>query len=367
MKITILIDLLPSDHTGGAELQTVRIAEELSKKHEVKIISRSVSKRKDENYPFKIQRVRVIRFPFLRGISGIFSTLKAIKQTKQDVLLCMKTAPNGLIGVIAKKLYRIPAAVWIRGEGEFNLRKFLGNEKSLFSPSILYQILNRFVFKNANVIIAQTNQLRNKLLQVIGKKYANKIYVIPNGIDIPGKVANGNKIVFAGRLVTLKGVDYLINAVKNTKKKLIIIGSGPEETILKKLAAKSKNIEFFGKLSHDTLLQSMLKGKIFVLPSTNAEGLPNVVLEAMSIGLPIIATKVGGVPDIIEDSKTGLLIDPKSLSALRESILHLSKDHNLRKEMSKNCLEEIKKYSWNNITPKIEETLNKTIEKYNNK
>lgn len=134
-------------------------------------------------------------------------------------------------------------------------------------------------------------------------------------------------IVFTGRLVPNKGVHYLIEAMKNMpRRKLLIIGDGPEKENLQKLAEKlgvSGRISFFGWLpTQEKVFQIIQTAKVFVMNSLS-EGGPRVALEAMSLGMPIVATPVGVMPDVIENKVNGLFTTgkPQDLAAKIEMLL----------------------------------------------
>lgn len=100
----------------------------------------------------------------------------------------------------------------------------------------------------------------------------------------------------------------------------------------------------------------MSRTKLLVLPSLG-EALPNVILEAMSVGTPVIATDVGSIPDVIEHGKTGFLLKPKDVDNLRKYILILLRDQRLWQEMHFNCMREAKKYSWERVVSEVENVI----------
>lgn len=130
-------------------------------------------------------------------------------------------------------------------------------------------------------------------------------------------------ITFVGSLVRRKGVEYLIRAFKSIEAphlRLIIIGEGPQRTALAEMAGDDPRIEFLGYRKNGT--EYIKASDIFVLPSLY-EGLPNVIIEAMAVGTPVIATEVSGIPELIEEDVNGLLVPPKAEDSLREAILRL--------------------------------------------
>jgi glycosyltransferase involved in cell wall biosynthesis len=160
-------------------------------------------------------------------------------------------------------------------------------------------------------------------------------YVIHNGVDeiefIPGKNSDFKsldkikkpKILFCGRLLYMKGVDSLISSANEIgdKAHFIFAGSGNIKRLSSRLKNKD-NVTFIGGVDHAKIHLLYQKCDIFVLPSFS-ESFPISLLEAMSSGLPVIATEVGGIPEMIIDSKIGCLIKARDQDALEDSILRL--------------------------------------------
>jgi len=124
--------------------------------------------------------------------------------------------------------------------------------------------------------------------------------------------------------------------------------------------AAGLRVKFIGMVSPEKIYDYLEQAKILILPSFY-EGLPNVILEAMSVGVPVIATRVGGIPDVVKDGETGLLVEPGRVDELAISIRRLIEDDDLRGKMSKNCLEEAKKYSWENLAERFEDLLKEIV------
>ena len=145
-----------------------------------------------------------------------------------------------------------------------------------------------------------------------------------------------------GRLHEQKGHCYLIQAVSKVRKefpkvKLLVTGEGEEENNLKKLVKSLDltNEVIFAGLSSD-IEKILPMAELFILPSL-WEGLPNALLEAMAAGLPIIATKVGGIPRVIEDGREGILIAPEDIHGLANAIKKLLTDQKLANTLSANA------------------------------
>jgi len=149
------------------------------------------------------------------------------------------------------------------------------------------------------------------------------------------------------RLSRQKGIEYLLHAAKTVIKQFpditfIIAGKGPLESQLKGLSIKlgiSDKVKFLGFNDDIPKLLSVID--IFVLPSL-WEGMPNVVLEAMAAGKPVIATDTGGSKDIIDSGINGVLVEPKNSEALAEAILALLGDPAQRKRLGESARDKVK-------------------------
>lgn len=196
---------------------------------------------------------------------------------------------------------------------------------------------------------------------VLGEKWAGiirsmepktKIVVVGNTVHIPDDTAGWNdnpfQILFLGVLIKRKGAADLIQAVSKLDKagkahnlKLVIAGSGAEAEELKRLSASLKLeslTEFAGWTEGRAKERYLKESQILVLPSYN-EGLPIAVLEAISYGLPVIATDVGDVSAAVKDGENGFLIEPGDVPALADRIMRIAKDKNLYIKMSEKSRE----------------------------
>jgi glycosyltransferase involved in cell wall biosynthesis len=233
------------------------------------------------------------------------------------------------------------------------------------------------VIRNSDACTANSMATARIARQVCGNENIN---VLPMGVDTEyfsktHDVASlkrkfkieGPVILFVGRLIDWKGTAYLIKAMPETLQrfptaKALIIGSGPQKDELVGLAetlALQEHVIFIDEVPQEELVAFYSMADIFVLPSIvnengETEGLGVVLLEAMACGLPVIASNVGGIPDIIKDGETGLLVRQKDARSLSDQIIRLLSDDNLRKEVLINGQNLIKaEFSWEIVTDKF--------------
>ena len=182
---------------------------------------------------------------------------------------------------------------------------------------------------------------------------------VPHQIQKEYPESNKLRICFLGLIGERKGVFDLIKAVKIMKDKgydvlLSIGGNGDTETLNELTTSLDlSNVNYVGWISGSDKRMLLHQSDVFVLPSY-AEGMPMSILEAMSVGLPIISTTVGGVPDIVHNRKNGLLIDPGDYIRLADKLMLLHDDRQLIKEMG-DCSYEMhmEKYSYGSHSNKI--------------
>jgi glycosyltransferase involved in cell wall biosynthesis len=157
---------------------------------------------------------------------------------------------------------------------------------------------------------------------------------------------NRKIVAFSGRLVERKGMDFLIDSWRDVTRDrpdaiLLVLGDGPLLENMKKKATDlgiADSVVFQGHV--DQVIDFLHATDVFVLPSYQ-EGMPNSLLEAMACGLPVVATRIGGVVDIIRDEESGLLTAPGDSKGLAERILMLLNNEGLAKSISSNALKTI--------------------------
>jgi len=199
--------------------------------------------------------------------------------------------------------------------------------------------------KNVDMFICPSRFVKNKMIEWgIDNK---KLVVIPHFVDssrFEPNYENQGYILYFGRLAEEKGVDALIEAMKDSPRlKLKIVGEGPEKKNLESriLNLGLNNVEFLGYKTGDELKNLVRNSMFVVCPSISYETFGLVVIEANALEKPVVASNLGALPEIIEDRKTGLLFKPGDAKELAKKISYLINHPDEVKEMGKRAREKV--------------------------
>ncbi|MCD6093116.1 MAG: glycosyltransferase family 4 protein [Candidatus Aenigmarchaeota archaeon] len=220
--------------------------------------------------------------------------------------------------------------------------------------------------KTSDKIITVSEFNKNKLIE----NGLRNVSVISNGVNVSEFDSIGGErarnelgykrsdivILFVGRHSSEKGLHYLLLAFNKLSKKysnikLVTIGDGPLLSTYKFLFNNKRTL-FLGKVDKKTLIKHYKASDIFVLPSTWPEPNPVVLFEAMASKLPIICFNVGGAPEVINNCKSGSIINV-SVTQLEKELEKFINDEKLRSAYGKKGYKNVKKYTWKNIAKKV--------------
>lgn len=190
-----------------------------------------------------------------------------------------------------------------------------------------------------------SNFCRSQAMIFAPQQKWNRLHIIHCGVD-PRQFEQvshsqrGQRLLFVGRLAGVKGVPILLDALAVVKKqipdvRLRIAGDGPDRSSLEKQAQElgiSANVEFLGYQSQQQVRELLAETDAFVMASF-AEGVPVVLMEALAAGVPVVATQIAGIPELVEHGVNGYLVPPGSASALAERVVELMSDSDLRQRM----------------------------------
>jgi N-acetyl-alpha-D-glucosaminyl L-malate synthase BshA len=297
-----------------------------------------------------VMRVPYIDFPILRGISfAFFAFLRGIL-ARCDIIHAHYAIPQGFVGVLIKKIKKKPLVLTVHG-----------SDLTILSGSLFIRPVLKWVLNRTDRIIAVSNYMKTLLVDM--EVPEEKIRVIYNGVDPQAPAEDGEgRVIYIGALVHQKGVDILLNSFKKIKEthpdlKLVIVGDGPERENLEGLAEKLglTIIEFTGYL--EDLDQVFTSKSILVLPSRK-EGFGIAVLEAMARGVPVVASKTGGVLEIVEDGRNGLFFSKEHPESLADAVIKLLDDSKLRARIVKGGLKTAQGFSWDKMAEETENVYN---------
>jgi len=343
----------------------VRRFKYLPEKYEINSSSISDEVSKSEKGLFKII--------FLTLGFFIFSFFECLKE-KPDIIHAHWAFPGGYVAYVMSKIFRTKGMVTIHGGEIPLLRKFN------FLRKIVVHGLN-----NLSIIIANSNFTKNELISLgVNEKKIIVEKVIPNFLkhskskesltDFRSKFTNTDNqiILYFGRLVERKGVEYLIRALDEMKTMnvhLIIVGGGElfeKLQLLSKQLNLTNKVTFFGRATDDELDKIQKISDIFVCPSIidsrgMTEYLGLVIPEAMESGLPVIASSVGGIVDTIQNEVNGLLVEEKNPKAIANAIERIISDEELKKKIIENSKETVKEFFPNVIGMKYYDIFHKIL------
>jgi len=283
------------------------------------------------------------------SVSLFFNLIRTTKKYKIQILHAHSVIPTGYIGSLISKLMGIPLFITAHG---MDINNF--EDRRLFNYFISSSL------NSSHKSIAVSEDLAKKMRLLVNDE--NKVIVLRNGVDThifhPGENKKlrykfGIKddeilILFVGYLDTFKGIYELINSfqeisAENKNVKLLMVGGGPKKEDLLDNVIKMNledNVIFTGMIEHQKIHKYYQAADIFVLPSYT-EGLPISVLEAMACGLPVVATNVGGIPEVITDGLGGFLVSPKSEKELIKKLNIILTNKYIRMQFVQKSLERI--------------------------
>jgi glycosyltransferase involved in cell wall biosynthesis len=351
-EIVLMVGSLRGDLIGGMQVQVEGTAGELAKVFDVVVLARAFpgSHRSEARQGYRIVRKAVGPVPGVRWVVDLASTLRLLARRKDRIagIVAYQTLGTGLVGVLAGRILGIPCLVSVRNESEYGAD----------AAGLALRALSRITWGLASRILVQSGRVRDAFLRssatagLRGQRTRDRVAVVPNGIALPTTRApdRSDRVVYVGRLHPSKGLDHLVDALGGLAAKhrpeLLLIGDGPmRDALIIRARQHDVSSRVTGRVSAESVRDFLGRGGIFVLPSL-AEGMSNALLEAMSFGLPVVATSVGSTPDVIVDGENGLLVPPGDADALRDAIHRLQTDARLRSRLASGAADTAAEYSW---------------------
>jgi len=210
--------------------------------------------------------------------------------------------------------------------------------KDSFGASILSSMVNwwhrhKGYYRQIDLFISPSHFLATRLKQVYPKV---KIKVLPNFVKrVNDKLSKpGNYFLFAGRIINEKGVELILRAAKKLPAvEFLIAGTGPDENRLKQEYNLS-NVKWLGQLETNELQKKISAAKAVLVPSRWYENCPLAILESFALGVPVIASRMGGMPELIRHEYNGLLFESDNVDNFRKQIEIINNDDNFRDNLA---------------------------------
>ncbi|MBO6076894.1 MAG: glycosyltransferase [Fibrobacter sp.] len=323
----------------------------------------------EEGAPSKMANkpwLQLLAIPYI--ISGFFKCIKICRKFKPDVIHAHWPFPHAYIALGAAKLFKIPLVLNFHGAELLLIRK-----KKWVKPLLKFAISQaQAVFANSSFTASKIKALRN--VDVEWSPYGTTLEKGAGNTE-PHAINSKFKILFVGRHIERKGICYLIEAAKYLPRdqfEIRIVGVGDLTDELKKLASESATpnsaeIIFTGKLSPEALASEYKTANVFTLPAIvdskgDTEGLGVVLIEAMELGLPIVASNVGGIPDVVIDGVSGILVPEKDPEALANAYKRLAAEPGLIRQLLAGSQKRINEcFTWDGIIERQIAVYNKVL------
>ena len=322
--------------------------------------------------------LQLLAIPYI--INGFFQCLRICRKWRPDVIHAHWPFPHAYIALGAAKLFKIPLVLNFHGAELLLIRK-----KKWVKPLLKFAIGQaQAVFANSSFTASKIKAIRDvnvewspygTTLEESGLSPRTSSGDTPQ-LPVPHPVNSKFKILFVGRHIERKGIRYLIEAAKylsTDKFEIRIVGGGDLTEQLKKQAAlldensQPANIIFTGKLSPEDLANEYRTANVFTLPAIvdskgDTEGLGVVLIEAMELGLPIVASNVGGIPDVVIDGESGILVPEKDPVALADAFKRLEADPALIEQLLAGARKRISEcFTWDGIIERQVEVYKRVV------
>ncbi|MCG8314456.1 MAG: glycosyltransferase family 4 protein [Pseudomonadales bacterium] len=273
-------------------------------------------------------------FRYLNAISIALCSLPTVRNLhrsqKIDAIHAHGVYPDAVAAAILAKILNIPIVITALGSDVNKEMKVKAKRwQSLKALNLASAVVG--VSKHLTEVLSNYGVSKNKLhwipTGVCRSTFAASENEVKTAISDARLENCQNTLLFVGRLHPVKAVDILIKAMNTLvsehkgKIHLILIGDGPERSNLENMVAQlgiGNNVTFLGNQPQIKVAAWMKAASLLVLPS-HMEGLPNVMLEALSLGLPVVASNVGGIPEVIDDCN-GRLVEPANIEGLANAI-----------------------------------------------
>lgn len=287
----------------------------------------------------------------------LFRTLAHLRRLRPDVVNVQCVSSAAWFVARAAKLLGIPLVVTLQGE-------LTMDATGVYQRSAMTRAALRYSMRHAALVTACSQATLTEAETWADLRLGGRGWVIHNGVsvrdfdDASPLVAERPYVLAVARLVPQKGIDVLVRAYERLRSTgcvehdLLIAGDGPLRTELERLAVDldvAGNVVFLGPTDRAGVASLFRGASVFVLPSFH-EPFGIVVLEAMAAGAPVVATRVGGVPEFVVDGVNGLLVEPNDADGLASAIAEVLADQELTAMRVAEGRHTANSHDWNSVT-----------------
>ncbi|MBX3237318.1 MAG: glycosyltransferase family 4 protein [Nitrospiraceae bacterium] len=299
-------------------------------------------------------------FPFT-----IWQLVRLVTQLQTDAIIVQYPLPNMFYFGLLTRLSGVRLVVTYNGNDAHDLGEWHRWERALVG----------FLLREADIVFGVSRTLLAKVQQAFPWFQTKRQSLMPNGAPLAliervqptqtEKLGHQEFALTAGHLIRRKGIDVIISALKLAKDagvrvQMMIAGDGPEREALIWQAQEldvAGQIKFLGNRSQEEVL-SLMKASAFFVLASRAEGMPLVVAEAMACGTAVVATEVDGIPDMVQQGSTGLLVPSEDPQALARAMVDLATQPSHRQELAARGKDwALKQYNWTVIAQRYLEHL----------
>ncbi|MDP2703868.1 MAG: glycosyltransferase family 4 protein [bacterium] len=288
------------------------------------------------------------------------TTIEAVHNFEPDIIHAHHMS---LISWVARYINALRGTKYIitsHGSDLIDIRK----DKRFFS-------LTEGAVRYAKAITVNSGYTKSHFYKLFGRGYSKVTHLIPGGVDVSAFPAQKNLegfdetygmkdkrvVLFTGRLISHKGVRYLVKAAKDIRGEVFVVGDGPERPYLESLVRKIglSNVHLVGYKTESELLDFYYRASVFVAPSVWDEPLGLTILEAMASRTPVVATRKGGIPTLVKHGQNGLLIPARNAGRIAQACNKLLEDEELRKRLGEQARKTVEeKFTWKIIAEKTD-------------
>lgn len=377
MRIAIVSDYFPPVSPGGAELSALHLALALHPHVNMEVVTTDFGARPDLPFPVHYLKLSGITAdasavedprqlfeggvrPFSRSVHypQFARTLASLARAREFDLIHTQQLGSEVAAYLSRPLHRLPRVTTVRGyrhlasswqdEAAVQHGVAVGGSGAGILSRIKHHVPKAAVRSGAHVFTV-SEFVRNAYVEhgMASPNSSSSVFnIMPEVEPTESDVAEARKLVddiegpvilFAGRLTKGKGLGMLIDAMPHVLRQvpettLLVVGGGDETAFRSQAAANlvSYGVRFTGHLSNGVTRALLNRASAVAMPSLHHEPLARVLLEAIAVGVPVVATPYGGTPEVIEDDQNGLLVDPVGAESLARSLLIAITDEGLR-------------------------------------